>query len=452
MNIVIVGDGKVGHSLADQLCCEEHEVTVIDNNSSILQETSDMLDVHVICGNGASMNIQIEAGVPYCDLLIAATSSDEVNMVSCLIAKKLGAKSTIARIRNPDYKDQMKVLEDEFNLSLSINPELATAMEISRLIRIPAALRIDTFVRGRVDLIEFKIKDDNKLIGKKLKNIFKNSDEKVLICAVDRNDEVVIPNGEFELELNDKIHITGDAKQIQKFLRSIGKFEEKIKSAIILGGGKISFYLAKMLTNMGVKVKITEINPEKCRYLSEKIPEVEIINDDGTEQEVLESLNISSTGAFIALTNIDEENMVTAMYAHEQNVKKVITKINRRNYAKILNKMGLDSVVSPKEITVDQIVRYVRAMQNTVGSKVLSLTRIVNGKAEALEFKADAHTKYLNITLDKVPLKNGLLIAIIVHGNRVIVPGGKDVIKIGDSIIVVTKIPYLDDINDIFDI
>ena len=451
MNIVIVGDGKVGHSLSEQLCSEEHEVTIIDSNPRILTVTADVLDVNVVSGNGASMEVQKQAGVPSSDLLIAATSSDEMNMVCCMVAKKLGADHTIARIRNPEYQDQMRMLENELNLSLSINPELATAAEISRLIRFPAALRMDTFVRGRVELIEFKIREGSPIIGRCLKDMPKISDAKVLICAVDRQDEVTIPNGDFRLELGDKIHITGDIKEIQKFLRSIGKIEQKIKSVMLLGGGKISIYLAKMLEQMNIQVTVIEINEEKCRQLCERLPNVTIIHGDGTDQEVLESAGLSNMGAFVALTDIDEENMVTSMYAVDENVQKVITKINRMNYMGILHKMGIDSVVSPKVITANQIVRYVRAMQNTMGSAVQTLYRIVNDKAEALEFKADANTKFLGRTLMEVPIQKNLLIATIVRGGRIIIPGGRDSIHKGDSIIVVTANKGLQDINDIFD-
>ncbi|MDR2656037.1 MAG: Trk system potassium transporter TrkA [Oscillospiraceae bacterium] len=449
MNIIIVGDGKVGHALAERLSQENHQVTIIDTNAEKLADSASVLDISVLKGNGASMDVQLEAGVQGADLLIAAASSDEINMICCLMAKKLGAKNTIARIRNPEYKEQMSMLEDEFNLSMTINPESYTASEISKLIRFPTAIRTDSFANGRVDIVELKIKPGNPLIGVPLKSIGRQSIGKILICVREHGGEVEIPNGDTVFCENDKIHITGSGQEIHRFLKSVGEIEQKIKSVLIIGGGKVSYYLAQLLETMDMYITIIEKNPRRCEELCEEFPEANIVCGDGTDQEILNSEGFQNVDAFISLTDIDEENIVASICAAEQKIKKVITKINRSNYFSILEKIGAGSTVSPKTITADRVARYIRAMQNTEKSGFDTLYKIAGGKAEALEFRIDPQSIYAGRQLQTLPLKKNILIANIVRRGKVIIPNGRDCIMPRDHIVVVTtnwKVNYYEDI------
>jgi trk system potassium uptake protein TrkA len=452
MNIVIIGDGKIGHSLAEQLVKEKHHITLVDTNAEKLNESAAILDINTIRGNGASMETQIQAHIPSSDLIIAVTSSDEVNMICCLLAKKLGAEKTVARIRNPEYSDVMNIFEDELGLNMTVNPELYTATEISRLLRFPAALRISSFVNGRIDLIEFKVKENNPLIGNCLKSICKYTSAKIIICVIERDGEVIIPNGETQIRQNDKIHITGAHTEIQRFLRSIGGYEQKVKSVIVIGGGRISFYLAKIFERSGMYMTIIEQNMDICHKLSENLSDsnISIIHGDGTDQETLYSEGFKNVDAFVSLTDIDEENIVASVCAIEQNIKKVITKINRMNYMSILNKIGIETVVSPKIITADHILRYVRALQSTKKTSVNILYKIADNNAEALEFMIDNKMHYLNVPIQDMPVKKNIIIANIVRKDKVIFPNGKDHILPKDHVVVVTTNSGINDINDIF--
>lgn len=450
MRIVIVGDGKVGYALADQLNREGHDITVIDNDYEALSNTMNTLDVMGVQGNGASHAVQVEAGVPEADLLIAATSMDEVNMLCCLTAKNLGAKHTIARIRDPDYVNQMQMLKEQFGLSMVINPELETAREISRILKFPSALKVDTFSKGRVELIEYKLQPENPLVGKKLRELPSRTDSKILICAVERAQDVYIPNGDFVLEEGDRIHITGENHNISAFLRSIGAINYRIRSLLIVGGGRISYYLSKMLDERGFQIKIVEKNKARCDELCELLPRVSIIHGDGSDFESLESEGVDNMDAFAALTGIDEENLIMAMVAKYKKIPKVITKVGRFGYLPLLEVMGLDSVVNPKILTVTQITQYVRAMQNSLGSNVKTLHRLIDGKAEAVEFTALEGIRHLGEPLESIRFKKNILIAALVRKGRVVIPHGKDFIQKDDSVILLTTRSMLTDLNDIF--
>ncbi|MGN0133198.1 MAG: Trk system potassium transporter TrkA [Anaerotignum sp.] len=450
MNVVIVGDGKVGGTIASQLSGEGHDIIVIDNNTRVLTNANNTMDIISVEGNGASMEVQERAGVPHSDLLIAATSADEVNMLACLVGKKLGAKHTIARVRNPEYFQQINKLKDDLGLSMAVNPELAAAEEISRLLRFPSALKIDTFARGRVELVEIKIPPHSVLDGMPLWAIYKEFQVKILICAVQREGEVYIPSGDFVLQAGDKINLTASHLEIAKFFRTIGIFRTGVKSVMIIGGGRVAYYLAKELLALHVRVKIIEMDYRRCEDLCEVLPEAVIIHGDGTDKELLQEEGLEKTDALVCLTGMDEENIVVSLYAKAKKVSKVIAKINRINFDEILDALDIDGFISPKTIAASNIVRYVRAMQNSVGSSnVETLHKLINDRIEALEFKVREKSSVVGVPLKNLKTKDELLVATIIRGGRVIIPGGNDSIEVGDSVIIVTRNKHLMDLKDI---
>lgn len=438
MRIVIVGVGKVGASIAQQLSLEGHDIYIIDKNPRVVESTMNILDGIGVVGNGACLESQTEAETGKSDLLIAATASDETNLLCCLLAKKLGSKHTIARVRNHEYREQLKLLKEDLGLSFCINPELFTAQEISRILRFPVALKVDNFVKGTIELVEYKISEDSPLVGLPLSALYQKYKVKVLICAVERGEEAIIPNGDFVLGQGDRIHITASPSQIAAFFKEIGTIKQKIKSVMIIGGGKISFYLSKILIAMGMQVKIIEKDTKRCDELSCLVPEAMIINGDGTDAELLSEEGMDTTDAFVSLTGMDEENIIISMFANNNKVKKVVTKINRQSYVEIMENVNLGSIVTPKEITTDHILRYVRAMRNSWDSKVETLYRIADNKAEVLEFQIKDEAKFTSISLKVLQLKKNTLIAAIYRKGRVIIPGGEDTIEAGDNVVVVT--------------
>ncbi len=451
MNIVIIGDGKVGYTLAEQLSREDHDITMIEKNSFTLQRTVESLDIEGVLGNGASYKVQMEAGVNHADLLIAATSSDEINMISCLLARKLGAKHTIARIRNAEYGPQLMLLKDELGLSMVINPEQATAVEISRLISFPSAIAASSFAKGRVCVIAVRVRPESKLAGLQLCQIHQKFPVNILIGAVQREDQVIIPDGNFTLEPGDIVHVMGDQKKIALFFRDVGTISRKVKRVMIIGGSRIAYYLAKILDDMRIDVRIIEQKPERCQYLDQELPHVLVIEGDGTEQNLLSEEGVDEMDAFVALTDIDEENMIISMYASRCGVNKVIAKINRLNYLDIITDAGIDSVVSPKLITASQMIQYVRALENASGSsQVQTLYRIANNQAEILEFRVQDGTKHLGETLNDIQLRPNTLIGAIVRKHDLIIPRGSDRILAGDKVIVITCNQMYHDLADIF--
>lgn len=450
MNIVIVGDGKVGYTLAEQLSKEGHDITLIDRNSAALQRTVEALDVIGVVGNGASYDIQIEAGVDQSDLLVAVTSQDEVNMICCLLARKLGAKHTIARIRNTEYYRQMRLLKDELGLSLVINPEQATAQEIARLISFPFAISMGNFAKGRVSVVELRVAADSPLVGKSLAEIHRQYMVNILVCAVERGGKVYIPQGSFVVEAGDKIHVSGDQKKIADFLGRLKVAKFRVKNVMLIGGGRVTYYLAHILSDMGINIRIIEKNPSRCEDLCAEFPNALIVEGDGTERDLLDEEGLGEVDVFVALTDMDEENMVIAMYASLQGVRKVIAKINRINYLDIVQHIPIDSIVSPKHITAYQILQYVRALNNAEGSGVRTLHRIVNDEAEIIEFVASKKTKHLGQPLAQIRLRDNTIIGAIVREGQLIIPHGQDCIQVEDSVIVITTHKNFDDINDIF--
>lgn len=449
MEIVVIGCGKVGTTLVEHLAMEGHNVVVIDTNQKNIEEIVNIYDVMGICGNGAIYDIQVEAGVNKADLFIAVTSADEVNLISCLIAKKLGAKNLIARVRNPDYASQISFMRDGLGINLMINPEKAAANEIARILRFPSALRVDTFAKGHVDLAEIKVRKNSKLVGVSLSDLNRRFKTSVLICALQRQQEVYIPDGRFSLEEGDKVHITASHKDLEKFMISAGIYERKIKSVMIIGGSRIAFYLAKQLTEIGMKVKIIDNDEKTCEKLSSILPKADIINGDGTDQKVLLEEGIEYVDACVSMTGIDEENVIISMYAAKCNVSKVITKVNRLSIINMLDSIGIESVISPKDITANEIVRYVRAKENKGDSGIETLYKIVDKKVEALEFIARNNISFLGVPLKRIKTKENLLVAGIMRENKLIVPSGEDFIQEGDSVIIVTTNAFLTSLEDI---
>lgn len=452
MKIIIVGSGKVGFTLAEQLVREQHDVTIVDLREESLRRASDMLDVMVIHGNGVSTSTLREAGADTADLLVAATNSDEVNMVCCLTAKNMGTGYTIARIRDLEYSNSLVELRRNLKIDMVINPENATAIEISRLLRFPPAANIETFFRGRVELMGFRLQDGDFLVGTPFYSLPPQVKElSLLFCAVERGKSVVIPNGSFVPQIGDKLYLVGRPESLDQFFRLLGRYAQKVHYVFILGGGKISVYLARILEKMGMKLKIVELDEAQCRLISEKFPKSMVIHGDGSDQELLESERFSASDAFVALTDRDEDNLIISLYAMQQGIPKVVAKANRQNYAGIARAIGLESVISPKAITAAQILHRVRGMQNSQGSVMNSLHRIADGAAEAMEFTVRSTTRYLNVPLKDLRLKSGILIAVIMRGRDIIIPEGSSSIQEGDSVILISRGRLILDLNDIYE-
>ena len=452
MKIIIVGDGKVGFTLAEHLSQEEHDVTVIDTNDDALRRASESLDVMCVKGNGASISALRESGADTADVVIAATSMDEVNMVCCLTAKRLGAKYVIARVRNVEYAAELATLKQELGIDMVINPENATAVEISRLLRFPSAANIETFYRGRVELIGFRVQEGDFIVGHPLSaQSHKLQELPMLMCAVERCGEVTIPDGSFVPQAEDRLYLIGQPSGLTDFFKLLGRYTPRLKDVFLVGGGRIAHYLTAILEHLGMRVKIVERSMDRCRHLSEVLPRTMVICGDGTDQELLEQENISAADAFVALTDRDEDNLIISLYAMQQGLKKVVAKSNRQNYAGIARAVGLDSVIFPKFITANQILQVVRGMQNSKGSVMNALYRIAGGHAEAMEFLANDTTRNLGIPLKDLRLKKGILIAVLVHQNRIIIPDGSSILSQGDTVIIVSRNHGILDINDIYD-
>jgi trk system potassium uptake protein TrkA len=452
MKIIIAGDGKVGLALVRQLLRESHEIVVIDLNSEVLRTSLEQYDVMTVEGNAATMETLRHANVGQADLLIAATSTDEINLLCCLTARKMNPEiHTIARVRNPDYSEQLISMREELGLSLTINPEMSAAHEIFRILQLPSFLSRDVFARGRVEIVELRVDEKSPLNGIPLSGLYKTARVKVLVCAVVRNGEVTIPSGTSVLRDGDHIYVTAETSDLAQLVKNLGITTQKVRQVILVGGGHIGAFLSSLLLKEGVGVKIIEKDPKKAHQLAEKLPKAVVVQDDGSSQSVLKREGLSQADALVTLTGIDEENIVISMYAHGAGVKKVITKVDRLEYSGMFADLGVGSVINPKELCSSSIVRYVRAMQNQKGS-VLALHRIANGGAEALEFLVDESVLWCGKPLKDVPLKKGVLISCIIHRGRRIIPGGDSCFEKGDSVVVVTTVesPFTK-MNDIFD-
>lgn len=452
MNIIIVGCGKVGEKLAERLSAEnEHDITVVDLRANKVQELTDSLDIMGIAGNGASLDILMEAGVEDADVLIAVTGSDELNLLTCIVAKKAGDCQTIARVRKPEYRQSVGLLKDDLGLAMIINPEQTAANEIARALRFPSAIQIDTFAKGRVEILQFKLQKGSVIDGIRLADMRQIVKCNVLVCGVERGEQAFIPDGNFVLHEGDYVSIVASPADGAEFFRKIGIKTNKVKNAIIVGGGETAYYLAIQLLQTGIDVKIIEKNTGRCEELCKLLPKATIINGDGTDRRVLLEEGIEYAESFVSLTNIDEENILLSLFAKSKSPAKLITKINRIAYDEVIDNLDLDTTIYPKEITAEYIIRFVRAKNNSIGSNIETMHLILDGKAEALEFGIKANSPVAEIPLEKLNLKSNMIIACIHRRGQVIIPGGRDVILPGDSVVVVTTNKGFADITDILE-
>ena len=450
MKIIVIGCGKVGSALARQLSEEGHDVSVIDRNPEVVNEVTSSCDVIGIVGNGGSHAVQKEVGIEDADLLIAASDSDELNLLSCLIAKKAGNCSTIARVRNPIYNSEIGFIREELGLSLTVNPEYAAAMEISRVLKFPSAIEIDTFAKGRVELLRFKIPAFSTLDDMSLYEMHNKLKCNVLVCTVERDGQIVIPKGDYIFRSGDVISIVSTAKEENVFFRKIGILSNQVKNVLIVGGGEIGYYLAKILSSAGIQVKLLEKRRERCEELSELLPRATILHGDGTNKQLLDEEGIAQTEGFVTLTDFDEENVILSLYARKRGIRKIVTKINRIAFDEVIETLDLDTTIYPRDITAEYILQYVRAMKNSIGSNVETLHRIIDNKVEALEFIIRSNFRGKDIPLAELPIRPDILVACIYRRGKIILPRGKDVMQEGDSVVVVTVNKGLNDINDIF--
>lgn len=452
MKIIIVGCGKVGKTLAEELNKEDNEVTVIDRRYAEVESLSNKFDVMGVVGNGASYKTQMEAGIEKADILIAVTGSDELNLLCCLIAKRAGNCQTIARVRNPEYSEEIGFVKGALGLAMTINPEFAAAQEIARVLRFPSAIKIDTFAKGRVEMLKFRVPGESRLNGMLVMNIAPKLGADVLVCAVERDGEIFIPKGDFRLQEKDVVSIIAGPKKASDFFKKIGIETHQVKDTMIVGGGDTGYYLAKLLQPMGIGIKLIEQNEERCNLLSELLPKAQIIHADGSEQIVLIEEGVGQAEAFVALTNIDEENVMLSLFARSQTSGKIATKINRMDFDRVIKELDLDTTVYPKKITALYILQFVRAMKNSIGCNVETMYRILDDKAEALEFVVKESSELPGIPLEKLKIKENTLVACIIRGRQIIIPRGKDEMRVGDSVVVVTTTLGLKDIRDVISV
>lgn len=450
MRIIIFGCGKIGKTIIESLVDEGHNIVAIDRSKSVVDEVTTMYDVMGLCGNGVDSDTMEEAGVEDAELFIAVTGSDELNMLACFLAKKMGAKYTLARIRNPEYNDDsLGMMKQYLDLSVALTPEKLVAKEIYDNLRYPSSVKVESFSNRTIDIVELHIGEDSPFAGITLSELRKNHTESFLVCCVLRDGNVFIPDGNCRLCAGDRIGLTASRSEIHKLLKSIGLPSKHPKNVIIMGGGRISYYLTKMLITAGVNVKIIETDKDTCHDLALALPEATIIMGDGMKPEILLEEGIATTDAFIALTGKDETNILTSFFVAGQTLSTIISKINRADLASSAEKMGLECIVSPQQTVSNVVSRYVRALQNSVGSNIETLHRIMDVKAEVLEFKVNGEFQYSNISLREMKLKNNILIAGIIRGRKPIIPTGNDVILSGDRVLVLAAGHILNDLSDI---
>ena len=451
LNIIIVGCGKVGATLVEELSQEGHAITIVDKDYQNVQTIANMYDVMGICGNGASYSVLKEAGIEGTDLIIAVTASDELNLLCCTVAKRVGNCAAIARVRNPEYNKEIGYLRDKLGLAMIINPEYEAAIEAARILYLPSALEVNTFAHGQAELIKFKIPEGNVLDGMTIKDIGSHIDTKILICAVERNGEVYIPDGNFTLVAGDIASFVSSRKKVKEFLVAIGFKTNKVKDTMIIGGGKSTYYLAKRLIRNGISVKIIESDRSRCEELSKLLPKAVIINGDGTDEDLLKEEGIEYVESFVPLTGIDEENILLTLYARQVSNAKVITKINRINFRDVINTLDLGSVVYPKYITAEAIIAYVRAKNASKDSNIETLYHMFDHRVEAIEFRVDDESGVTDIPFKDLHLKKNLLVSFINRNGDIIIPSGNDCIRLGDTVMIVTTHTGFYDIQDILE-
>ncbi len=451
LKIIIVGLGKVGTTLVQNLSEEGHDITVIDKSKQRLTAVANLCDVMTIEGNGASFSAQQAAGIEDADLMIAVTNSDELNLLCCTVAKRAGKCAAIARVRTPDYLKEISFIREQLGLAMIINPEYETAKEISDILCLPDALEINTFAHGQVEVIKYKIEEGHILDGVAISEIEGKIGSKILICALQREGEVIIPHGATTLKRDDLISIVVTRKDSRQLFEKLNIKTNKVKNCIIVGGGRTAYYLASFLSNMGVRVEVLERNTERCDELSILLPRATIINADGTDEEVLKEEGIESVESFVPLTGIDEENILLTLYAKQVSKAKVVTKINRLNFKGVVSKLDLGSTIYPRYIVSEAIVAYVRAKNNSGNNPVETLYHLYDNRVEALEFKIDRESAVTDRTLMELNLKKDVLITFINRKGQILIPSGSDSIKVGDTVMVVTKHLGFTNILDILD-
>ncbi len=450
MKIIIVGCGKIGTTIIDSLVREGHDVVAIDDNNDVVTETSNIYDIMCVCGSGADCEVLSEAGVDKAEMFVAVAGSDELNMLSCFIAKKMGAKKTIARIRNPEYNGgSLEFIRSQLGLSSAINPEKLCAQELYNILRLPGAAKIETFSNRKFEMIELKLKHDSKLDGLSLVEMRKKYQGQYLVSTVKRGDDVFIPDGNFILRGGDKIGIMATANEAQRLFKMLGLLQKQARSVMILGASKTAFYLAKKLLAGGHDVKIIERDRQRCEEISGALPGAVIICGDGAQQELLMEEGISQCDAFVALTGMDEENILISIFASSQEVSKVIAKVSRNELSSMAENLGLECTVSPRKSISDVISTYARALKNSLGSNVETLYKLMDGGAEALEFKVQSDFRYVKIPLKEMELKQNTLVAGIIRGKKIIIPSGNDTIEADDRVVVLAAGHRLQDLSDI---
>lgn len=449
MKIIIIGCGKVGSTLAEQLSKEHYDVVVVDNSVQKIREISESFDALTVVGNGSSISTLMDAGVDTADILIAVTGSDELNLLCCLVAQNVSKCQTIARVRNPVYNEELNFIQERLGISMTINPELVTAREIARLLRFPSAINIDSFAKGRVELLKFRNKPDFQLNDFPISRLQEKYKCDILVAGVERGNEIFIPDGSFVLQDEDLITIVASPKNSARFFKEIGLATNQVKSCMIVGGGTICYYLAKQLLDMKIDVRIVEKNNERCEELSELLPEATVICGSGIDRKLLSEEGLDRAESFVTLTNMDEENVLLSLYAKEQSSAKLVTKVNRLDFDSMIQRLDLGSVIYPKYITADYILQYVRAMQNSIGSNVETLYHILDNRAEALEFHIREESPVVNVPLSQIKLRDNLRILCINRHGTITIPRGNDSIQVGDTVIIATTHPGLHDIQDI---
>lgn len=452
MKIVIIGNGKIGSNLVALLVQEGHDITVVDCDETHLRKSQNTLDVMCIEGNGATAETQLEAGADKATLLIAATPYDEVNVLCRLIGKRLGTKKTISRVRMPEYYQQMHLIREDLGLSMVINPELSTADEIMRVLVFPSAAKVEVFGKGKLELVEYRLPDFPWLENITLVELYKKIKTKFLICAVQRDEKVFIPSGDFALQEGDRIHVAASHRNIERFFRASGFMKDKVRTVMIVGGGRVGYYLSKQLLAVGMKVKLIEKDRERCEKLSDLLPKAIVICGDGTDQDLLIEEGVLEVDGFVALTGIDEENMIISLFAKDSTNAKVVTKVSRENYIDLSSELGLDCVVSPKSLTMGNVLSYVRSLESTAGSEIESLYHLVGDQVEAIEFRVKERIPDLvGVPLKDVQLKKNILICAIIRKREIIIPDGSAVIELGDSVVIVSKEHHFSSMKDILD-
>ena len=450
LNIIIVGGGKVGVTLVEQLAQEGHDITIIDQNAKVVESITNTYDAMGVIGNGASYSTQMEAGIENADLFIAVTNSDELNLLCCTVAKRAGNLAAIARVRTPDYSKEVDYFIEKLGLAMIINPDFVSSRVIAKILTLPTALDVTSFSHGRVNLVRIELPEDNPLCNRTIAELGRDGIiQQTVICAIERDGKVFIPSGDFIIRAKDIISFAASQRESRQFLKKIGFKTGQVKTCMIVGGGRAGYYAAELLIKAGINVRIIEINQNRCERLSELLPEATIIHGDGTSEELLKEAGIEDVDAFIPLTGIDEENILLSLHAKKVSHAKVITRLTRNNFMEVVNGLDLGSVLYPKYITSEAIIAYVRARNNSKGCNIETLYHMFDSRAEAIEFKVEKASDVVDVPLSKLSLKKDLLIAFINRNGKIIIPKGQDVIKVKDTVMIVTTHKGFKDIQDI---